>query len=303
MIALTPALPRELPSPSVLVVGSSAGLAGGAAGVAVSLAGLGARVELLSACSPMVARQLVACGVVVGASAARVRQVDCVVVVDRGEDARGLVAARRGLLVVDTLDAGAWAGCAPDLVRRSPGCGCGSAELVPLADGLLLVAPGQTPYRTWSAVPCGTRADAVADCVLAALSLGLAAGLPMVTSVELAQTAADVTACLPAPLVCTTGGLVARLAGYRSLPMPEVERAISRHRRAGRRVVVTTGIGVAELDRLNQARRLGDVLVATVRTDAADRAAEVAALSCVDYVTVTDDEVPVELCPDTLISR
>jgi cytidyltransferase-like protein len=176
--------------------------------------------------------------------------------------------------------------------------------------GALLVTARARPYRTWASPPGGRRTGAAADSVIATVTLGMVAELPPATSAELAQTAADVTAGLPDSLVCTTDGLAARLAGYRSaaLPRPELERLVNGHQLAGRRVIVTSGsfdrLHAGDLEALNQARRLGDVLVVAVHSDtiaprplrpARSRAAAVAALSCVDHVTITDNEVLVDL--------
>jgi D-beta-D-heptose 7-phosphate kinase/D-beta-D-heptose 1-phosphate adenosyltransferase len=74
-----------------------------------------------------------------------------------------------------------------------------------------------------------------------------------------------------------------------------------------------------DVEHLNRARLRGDVLVVAVHSDALVRhrnkcrplrparcrAAAVAALSCVDHVTITDEEVPIGLldrvCPDVCL--
>lgn len=90
--------------------------------------------------------------------------------------------------------------------------------------------------------------------------------------------------------------------------------AIGRHRAEGRRVVFTNGcfdvVHRGHTTSLRQARRLGDVLVVAINDDAsvrrlkgpdrpvntaADRAAVLAALECVDYVTVFSTDTPIPL--------
>jgi bifunctional ADP-heptose synthase (sugar kinase/adenylyltransferase) len=102
-----------------------------------------------------------------------------------------------------------------------------------------------------------------------------------------------------------------------------VARLALAHRRAGRRIVFTSGsfdlLHDTDVEHLNRARLRGDVLVVAVHSDALVRhrnrslprrparcrAAAVAALSCVDHVTITDEEVPIGLldrvCPDVCL--
>lgn len=95
-------------------------------------------------------------------------------------------------------------------------------------------------------------------------------------------------------------------------------------RKHGRRVVFTNGcfdlLHLGHLRYLEQARRLGDVLVVGINTDASvrrlkgaqrpfrsqeERAALVAALKPVDFVTLFDEDTPealiAQLRPDTLV--
>jgi D-beta-D-heptose 7-phosphate kinase/D-beta-D-heptose 1-phosphate adenosyltransferase len=91
-------------------------------------------------------------------------------------------------------------------------------------------------------------------------------------------------------------------------------RRLGEHRRRGRRVVFTNGcfdvLHRGHVGYLNQAKRLGDVLVVAVNSDesvrrlkgpdrpvnpVADRVAVLAALSCVDHVVVFDEDSPTGL--------
>jgi rfaE bifunctional protein nucleotidyltransferase chain/domain len=84
---------------------------------------------------------------------------------------------------------------------------------------------------------------------------------------------------------------------------------VAEHRAAGRRIVLTNGcfdvLHRGHVTYLNQAKALGDVLIVAVNSDAgvtrlkgpgrpvnpaADRVALLAALSCVDHVTVFDGD-------------
>ncbi|MBW2057473.1 MAG: D-glycero-beta-D-manno-heptose 1-phosphate adenylyltransferase [Deltaproteobacteria bacterium] len=91
----------------------------------------------------------------------------------------------------------------------------------------------------------------------------------------------------------------------------ELAEVIDRHRAAGRKVVFTNGcfdlLHVGHVRYLEKARSLGDILVVAVNSDRSaarlkgpsrpingeqDRAEVVAALACVDYVTVFDEIDP-----------
>jgi D-beta-D-heptose 7-phosphate kinase/D-beta-D-heptose 1-phosphate adenosyltransferase len=349
----------------IVVVGDSTlrdgAMPGGAAGVAVSLAGLGAKVALLSVCGDdlggaLLHKRLISHGVdisgltietgrrtevtrpssgvqpvrdrterfVRGVVDTAGRDADCVLVVDR----RGGVVThqvRRAILALSVrghpLLMDTTIGGGPTEVAV-PG---GSTYLTLLTDGgLLLCTTGKGPYRTWATRRRG-RGDAAAESAIAMFALGLVAELPHTTSAELAQVAADVAACLTGAHMCSTAGLATRLARNRSAALPPsvVARLALAHRRAGRRIVFTSGsfdlLHDTDVEHLNRARLRGDVLVVAVHSDALVRhrnrslprrparcrAAAVAALSCVDHVTITDEEVPIGLldrvCPDVCL--
>lgn len=95
---------------------------------------------------------------------------------------------------------------------------------------------------------------------------------------------------------------------------PTLITAVTRHRASGRRVVFTNGcfdvLHRGHVRYLEQARTLGDLLVVAVNSDESvrrlkgydrpvnpveDRVAVLAALACVDYVVVFDDDSPAAL--------
>jgi D-beta-D-heptose 7-phosphate kinase / D-beta-D-heptose 1-phosphate adenosyltransferase len=97
-------------------------------------------------------------------------------------------------------------------------------------------------------------------------------------------------------------------------PVDLLARCLSGHRRAGHRVVFTNGcfdlLHRGHIECLQQAASLGDVLVVGVNSDdsvrrlkgpgrpvnsAEDRAAVVAAIGCVEYVTIFDEDTPERL--------
>ena len=97
-------------------------------------------------------------------------------------------------------------------------------------------------------------------------------------------------------------------------PVDLLARCLTGHRRAGHRIVFTNGcfdvLHRGHVECLQQAASLGDVLVVGVNSDqtvhrlkgagrpvipAEDRAALVAAIGCVEYVTIFDDDSPIRL--------
>jgi D-beta-D-heptose 7-phosphate kinase/D-beta-D-heptose 1-phosphate adenosyltransferase len=355
--APTPDMPTMLASlaSEIVVVGDSTlreGAApGAAAGIAVCLAGLGAKVELLSVCGNdldgvLLHKRLIGHGVdtsgltieaghrteatrlpsgsqpiractgrlVRGMVDSAGRDADCVLIVDHQ---RGLIThqVRHAIMALavggQPLVVDAAIGDGPAEIAVPDGDTC----LTLLEDGgTLLSTAGKGPYRTWAPRRRG-RGDAATESAIAMFTLGLVAELPATTSAELAQVTADVTAGLPSANVCTTARLTDRLARYKSaaLPPSDLVRLAHGHRRAGRRIVFTSGsfdwLHGADVGHLNRARLRGDVLVVAVHSDALVhhrngsrplrpahcRAAALAALSCVDHVTITNEEVPVEL--------
>jgi rfaE bifunctional protein nucleotidyltransferase chain/domain len=134
--------------------------------------------------------------------------------------------------------------------------------------------------------------------------------------VEAATAAAAAVCALPGTTVCTAADLTRRLGGGDRVVLDTADLAarLDAHRAAGRRVVFTNGcfdvLHRGHVSYLDQAKRLGDVLVVALNSDAGvarlkgpdrpvnpvdDRAAVLAALSCVDYLTVFDEDTPVKL--------
>ncbi|MCU1445940.1 D-glycero-beta-D-manno-heptose 1-phosphate adenylyltransferase [Cryobacterium sp.] len=190
-------------------------------------------------------------------------------------------------------------------------------------DGSVLLGPDGFVHRTRTSPAPEQNASGCGDTYVAVLTMGRCAGLPWAVSVGLAQAAADVVVRRPGTAVCSTADLVHALGGpSENVLEPAVLGARLRAERdAGRRIVFTNGcfdvLHRGHVASLRQARRLGDLLVVAINGDdstrrlkgpgrpvnpAADRAALVGALSCVDYVVVFDTDTPIwlieELRPD-----
>jgi D-beta-D-heptose 7-phosphate kinase/D-beta-D-heptose 1-phosphate adenosyltransferase len=183
-------------------------------------------------------------------------------------------------------------------------------------DGTLALAADGSASRTRADPVSEAQATGAGDTFVAALTLALAAGQPLPVSAQLAQAAADVVVHRFGTSVCSTGDLVERLGrgGDAALAADELLRRVQQDRAAGRRIVVTNGcfdvLHRGHTTYLAQAARLGDVLVVAINSDEsvrrlkgpdrpinseADRAGVLAALSCVDYVTVFDSDTPIPL--------
>ena len=252
---------------------------------------------------------------------------------------------RLGVLVVDAHDLARWAPAGPDVVTPNAGeaaallgrsldgpdrvaaaeaaggelrtrAGAATVVVTLDRDGALLLPPDLPAHRTWARPAPESRACGAGDSFTAALTLALAAGTPGPTAVELAQAAADVVVGRIGTAVCSTADLSSRVSasGESLSTAAELARLVADHRAAGRRIVFTNGcfdvVHRGHVAYLNQAKRLGDVLVVALNTDEgvarlkgpgrpvnplADRAAVIGALSCVDHVVSFAEDTPVAL--------
>ncbi|MGX5716095.1 D-glycero-beta-D-manno-heptose 1-phosphate adenylyltransferase [Arthrobacter sp. MAHUQ-56] len=176
-------------------------------------------------------------------------------------------------------------------------------------DGTVLLTPDGVRHRTWARPAAEKQASGAGDTFVAALTLARSAGLPLTASLDLAQAAADVVVHQPGTSVCSTAQLSRYLKAFADTALggDELQHQVELHRAQGQRIVLTNGcfdvLHSGHTRYLNQAKQLGDILVVALNSDdsvrrlkgagrpinnMADRAAVVAALSCVDYVTVFD---------------
>ncbi len=183
-------------------------------------------------------------------------------------------------------------------------------------EGTVLLERDGNMHRTWAKPAADKQASGAGDTFAAALTIGRVCGLPLTTSVDLAQAAADVVVSRFGTSVCSTDDLTAHLGEHMqsSMDHDELERRLRGERAAGRRIVLTNGcfdvLHRGHTAYLNQAKRLGDVLVVAINSDDSvrrlkgedrpinpvhDRASVLAALSCVDYVTVFETDTPIPL--------
>lgn len=202
---------------------------------------------------------------------------------------------------------------APSLLEVS---GAAAAIVTLDRDGTVLFDRNGAMHRTWAKPSTDKQASGAGDTFVAAVTVARACGLPLTTSADLAQAAADVVVARFGTSVCSTADLVSRIAEFAdsALEHEELFRRLNDERTAGKRIVFTNGcfdvLHRGHTAYLNRAKLLGDVLVVAVNSDAsvrrlkgagrpinsaADRAGVLAALSCVDYVTIFDTDNPIPL--------
>jgi rfaE bifunctional protein nucleotidyltransferase chain/domain/rfaE bifunctional protein kinase chain/domain len=264
-----------------------------------------------------------------------------------GPQIRQWLAARRDslpLLVVDSHTPVHWAATRPDLVTPSyaeaqrvlpgpddpdrpawvtrnsaalrRGLGAGTVAVTLDTEGAVVLAGEETPYRTYTQPAPSRLASGAGDSYVAGFTLALLAGSAPQLAAEVAQLAATAATRVPGTAVCDLAalGAAAGAAEQRVVVAEALARKVAEHRRHGRRIVFTNGcfdvLHRGHVGYLNQAKRLGDVLVVAVNSDEsvrrlkgpdrpvnpeADRVAVLAALSCVDHVVLFDADSPGEL--------
>jgi D-beta-D-heptose 7-phosphate kinase/D-beta-D-heptose 1-phosphate adenosyltransferase len=191
-------------------------------------------------------------------------------------------------------------------------------------------------YRDGSEMHLPTEAREVfdvsgaGDTVLALIGLGLAAGLPLADAARLSNLAAGIVVGKVGTSTVTADEILSALGRQHldadsKLHEPKTLASLLVSRRAlGQKVVFTNGcfdlLHVGHVKYLQAARRLGDLLVLGLNTDASirrlkgpkrpligedERAHILAALDCIDYVVLFDEDTPIELIrtlrPDILV--
>jgi D-beta-D-heptose 7-phosphate kinase/D-beta-D-heptose 1-phosphate adenosyltransferase len=194
--------------------------------------------------------------------------------------------------------------------------GAESAVITLDRDGTLLADSDGSLYRTYAHPAAEKHASGAGDTFAAALVVARSCGLSLPQSVDLAQAAADIVVQRPTTSVCSSSDLIDRLGqnADRTVDGSDLETIVAEHRAAGRRIVFTNGcfdvLHRGHTSYLRQAKQLGDVLIVALNGDdsvrrlkgpgrpvnpATDRANVLAALACVDYVTVFETDTPIPL--------
>lgn len=249
------------------------------------------------------------------------------VVVDAHDPARWR-GIRPNVVVPNALEAAALVGtplgtgrgraaAAAGLADRLLAAANATAAVVTLdRDGSVALCPGEPPATTTAHPTAEMYASGAGDTFAAALTTALAVGAPLDGAAWVAQQAADVVVRAFGTTVCTAEALAeqATAAAPSAMSHTALAEAVAQDRERGLRVVFTNGcfdvLHLGHTTYLREAKRLGDRLIVAVNADASvrrlkgpdrpvngetDRAAVVAALECVDYVTVFDGDTPISL--------
>ncbi|KTR19587.1 D-glycero-beta-D-manno-heptose 1-phosphate adenylyltransferase [Curtobacterium citreum] len=184
-------------------------------------------------------------------------------------------------------------------------------------DGTVLLEPGSDQgFRTRATPASEQQASGAGDTFCAAATVALAVRAPARDAVTVAQAAADVVVREAGTSVCSAAALLESVTAPAATVVDhdDLATAVEAARAAGRRVVFTNGcfdvVHRGHTTYLRQARELGDVLVVALNDDdsvrrlkgperpinpAEDRAGVLAALACVDLVTVFATDTPIPL--------
>ena len=189
------------------------------------------------------------------------------------------------------------------------------ALVVTLGERGMIVVPMDAPETH---IPAVRRAvydvTGAGDTAIAVLALSLAAQAPLIASAQIANAAAGVSVGEVGAIAVDAPSIRAALAempASKILAREELAARAASWRIAGKRIVFTNGcfdlLHAGHLSLLNGAAKLGDVLVLAINSDASvrrlkgrerplvpegERAALLAALTCVDAVTIFDEDTP-----------
>lgn len=192
----------------------------------------------------------------------------------------------------------------------------------------MVVVPAQAP---WHAIPAWRRsvfdATGAGDTVVALIAVSLAAGATLLEAAQVANAAASITVGSVGTVSVEPDAIIGVLADKQTGKVFDRARLVTQVRRwrnEGKRIVFANGcfdlLHAGHLSLLHEAAHCGDILIVGINSDASvarlkgsarplipegERAAMLAALQCVDAVTVFAEDTPLELLqairPDVLV--
>lgn len=192
----------------------------------------------------------------------------------------------------------------------------------------LLVVPAQAPSLEIAAEARDVfDTTGAGDTVVAVLAASLAAGATLIEAAYLAKAAAGIVVGRVGTVSAKPDEIAAALSDESTdkvFGRAELVASVERWRAAGQRIVFTNGcfdlLHAGHLSLLHQAAKCGHKLVLAVNSDVSvqrlkgpgrpvihehERAAMLAALTCVDAVTIFDEDTPLDLLqairPDVLV--
>ena len=181
--------------------------------------------------------------------------------------------------------------------------------------GSIVLEGARAPYRTFTTPAADSHAAGAGDTFTATLALALAAGAHAAAAADLASLAATCCLAQSGTSTCSAAALREMTAGtLKTANSDSVAAQVATWRSGSKRIVFTNGcfdiLHYGHITYLNRAKAMGDVLVVGLNTDASvrrlkgptrpinaedDRAAVLAALSCVDMVVLFDEPTPAKL--------
>ncbi|PCN47674.1 D-glycero-beta-D-manno-heptose 1-phosphate adenylyltransferase [Curtobacterium sp. 'Ferrero'] len=221
---------------------------------------------------------------------------------------------RDGTVLLEGAGAGSSAG---DGAGSSAGAAAGSSAVAAAGSSAGADAGDVwAPFRTRATPAAEQQASGAGDTFCAGATVALAVGSTLREAVAFAQAAADVVVREAGTSVCSARALVGSVTAPAETVVDhdELADAVDRARATGRRIVFTNGcfdvVHRGHTSYLRQASELGDLLVVALNDDdsvrrlkgperpintAEDRAGVLAALACVDLVTVFATDTPIPL--------
>ncbi len=187
-------------------------------------------------------------------------------------------------------------------------------------EGMSLLFPNAEPVHIPTVAREVFDVTGAGDTVLAVLSLGLAGGVGIAEAAQLANTAAGIvvgklgTSTVSPAEILEEAGRSHRDSNTKIKNLDALAGIIEAEKGRGKRVVFTNGcfdlLHVGHVKYLQQARAFGDLLVLGLNSDASirrlkgakrpligeeERAHVLAALDCIDYVVIFEEDTPLRL--------
>jgi D-beta-D-heptose 7-phosphate kinase/D-beta-D-heptose 1-phosphate adenosyltransferase len=185
------------------------------------------------------------------------------------------------------------------------GTGASIAAVTMDVDGAVVLVDGGSVHRTYAEPMPASHSAGAGDAYTAAFTLALLAGAAPSVAADAAQRAATAATRGPGTCVCP---LSTFSDGAKMLRPASLVSAAAAYRAVGRKLVLTNGffdgLHHGHVAYLQQARRMGDVLIVGLNADDSvrrlrgvpprhpleERSAMLAALHCVDHLTVFSDD-------------
>ena len=189
------------------------------------------------------------------------------------------------------------------------------------SEGMALFSNNAPGYHIHSRAREVYDVTGAGDTVTATVSASIAAGIPLTDACYMANIAAGIVVGKHYTAIASPDEIIGYAFGVSAsekiVTVKTLQNRISELKKAGRKIVFTNGcfdlLHMGHITYLNEARELGDVLVVGVNTDRSVRALKgdrrpiipeeershvIAALECVDYVILFDEDTPLQLIRD-----